>query len=182
MHIKLKTSCTRRRFFSFRLVKKDNILNPNRFDIWSTYSIFAHSDNVFIGKLMYTETVFLSATTTPFSYFPIVLQLIAALGFVGITMLATHFLGPKRKTSDKLINFESGIEQKGNARQPVAIKYFLTAILFVLFDVEVIFFYPYAVNFRELGWEGFTAVLMFVGFFLCGFIYITKKGALKWED
>ncbi|MET3876050.1 MULTISPECIES: NADH-quinone oxidoreductase subunit A [Chitinophaga] len=163
-------------------MKKDNILTLNRFDNWSTYSIFAHSDTVFIGKLMYTETVFLSATTTPFSYFPIVLQLIAALGFVGITMLATHFLGPKRKTSDKLINFESGIEQKGNARQPVAIKYFLTAILFVLFDVEVIFFYPYAVNFRELGWEGFTAVLMFVGFFLCGFIYITKKGALKWED
>ncbi|MBV8255790.1 MAG: NADH-quinone oxidoreductase subunit A [Chitinophaga sp.] len=131
---------------------------------------------------MYTETEFLSATTTPFSYLPIVLQLFAAIGFVGITMFATHFLGPKRKTSDKLINFESGIEQVGNARQPVAIKYFLTAILFVLFDVEVIFFYPYAVNFRSLGWEGFTAVLMFVGFFLCGFIYIVKKGALKWED
>ncbi|RAJ73987.1 NADH-quinone oxidoreductase subunit A [Chitinophaga dinghuensis] len=131
---------------------------------------------------MYTETEFLSATTTPFSYFPIVLQLLAAVGFVGITMFATHFLGPKRKTSDKLINFESGIEQVGNARQPVAIKYFLTAILFVLFDVEVIFFYPYAVNFRDLHWEGFIAVLMFVGFFLCGFIYIVKKGALKWED
>ncbi|MCK7559555.1 NADH-quinone oxidoreductase subunit A [Chitinophaga sedimenti] len=108
--------------------------------------------------------------------------MIAALGFVALTMVATHFLGPKRKTSDKLINFESGIEQKGNARQPVAIKYFLTAILFVLFDVEVIFFYPYAVNFRELGKEGFFAVLMFVGFFVGGFIYIWKKGALMWED
>jgi NADH-quinone oxidoreductase subunit A len=130
---------------------------------------------------MFTDTELLSATT-PFSYFPIVLQLVAALGFVGITMLATHFLGPKRKTSDKLATFESGIEQKGNARQPVAIKYFLTAILFVLFDVEVIFFYPYAVNFKELGWEGFIAMLMFVAFFLCGFFYILKKGALKWED
>ncbi|WP_240155013.1 NADH-quinone oxidoreductase subunit A [Chitinophaga sp. Cy-1792] len=124
----------------------------------------------------------MSASSTPFSYFPIVLQLLAAVGFVGSTMLITHYLGPKRKTEDKLINFESGIEQKGNARQPVAIKYFLTAILFVLFDVEVIFFYPYAVNFKELGWDGFMAVLMFVGFFLCGFIYIVKKGALKWED
>ena len=56
------------------------------------------------------------------------------------------------------------------------------AILFVLFDVEVIFFYPYAVNFRELGWDGFLAVLMFVGFFLCGFYYIHKKGALNWEE
>ncbi|WP_295124710.1 NADH-quinone oxidoreductase subunit A [uncultured Chitinophaga sp.] len=108
--------------------------------------------------------------------------MVAALGFVAITMVGTHFLGPKRKTSDKLINFESGIEQKGNARQPVAIKYFLTAILFVLFDVEVIFFYPYAVNFRELGWEGFLAMLMFVAFFVMGFIYIWKKGALMWED
>jgi NADH-quinone oxidoreductase subunit A len=98
-------------------------------------------------------------------------------------MLAvTHLLGPKRKTSDKLINFESGIPSVGNARQPMAIKYFLVAILFVLFDVEVIFFYPYAVNFRELGTNGFLAVVMFVAFFLCGFIYILKKGALDWED
>jgi len=54
--------------------------------------------------------------------------------------------------------------------------------LFVLFDVEVIFFYPYAVNFRELGWEGFEAVLLFVAFFLVGFVYIIKKGALNWEE
>jgi NADH-quinone oxidoreductase subunit A len=64
----------------------------------------------------------------------------------------------------------------------MAIKYFLVAILFVLFDVEVIFFYPYAVNFRELGWEGFKAVALFVGLFLTGFIYIFKKGALNWEE
>ncbi|WP_223708272.1 NADH-quinone oxidoreductase subunit A [Niabella beijingensis] len=97
-------------------------------------------------------------------------------------MGVTHLLGPKRKTADKLQNFASGIESHGEARQPIAIKYFLTAILFVLFDVEVIFFYPYAVNFKELGWSGFYAVLLFVAFFLCGFIYIVKRGALKWED
>lgn len=131
---------------------------------------------------MFFVSEFLTASNTPVSYFPILLQVVAALGFVGITMVATHFLGPKRKTSDKLENFESGIEQMGNARQPVAIKYFLTAILFVLFDVEVIFFYPYAVNFKELGWEGFLAMLAFVCFFMGGFYYIIKKGALKWED
>lgn len=131
---------------------------------------------------MFFASEFLTASNTPFSYFPIVLQLIAALGFVGVTMVATHFLGPKRKTSDKLVNFESGIEQMGNARQPVAVKYFLTAILFVLFDVEVIFFYPYAVNFKALGWDGFWAMLAFVGFFMGGFFYIIKKGALRWED
>jgi NADH-quinone oxidoreductase subunit A len=94
----------------------------------------------------------------------------------------THLLGPRRNTAEKLQNFESGIEGVGNARTPMAIKYFLVAILFVLFDVEVIFFYPYAVNFRVLGWNGFGEVLLFVGFFLAGFIYIIKKGALNWED
>jgi NADH-quinone oxidoreductase subunit A len=118
----------------------------------------------------------------PFDYFPIALQVMVAIGFVVAMMAVTHLLGPKRRTSDKLINFESGIPSVGNARQPMAIKYFLVAILFVLFDVEVIFFYPYAINFKELGQEGFMAVLMFVAFFLCGFIYIIKKGALEWEE
>jgi NADH-quinone oxidoreductase subunit A len=121
-------------------------------------------------------------TNNSFNYLPIGIQLFFAIGFIGLMMGLTHFLGPKRKTSDKLENFECGIEQQGNARQPLAIKYFLVAILFVLFDVEVIFFYPYAVNFRALGWNGFMAVIMFVGFFLAGFYYIMKKGALKWED
>jgi NADH-quinone oxidoreductase subunit A len=116
------------------------------------------------------------------SYFPVGLQVLFAVGLIVFLMLVTHLLGPKRKTSDKLQNFTSGIESHGDARQPMAIKYFLVAILFVLFDVEVIFFYPYAVNFKGLGWSGFWAVLMFVGFFLCGFIYILKKGALTWEE
>jgi len=116
------------------------------------------------------------------NYLPIGIQLLFAIVFIGGMMALTHLFGPRRKTSDKLVNFESGIESRGNARQPMAVKYFLVAILFVLFDVEVIFFYPYAVNFRELGWHGFIAVLMFVGFFLAGFFYIIKKGALTWED
>ncbi|MFL5741775.1 MAG: NADH-quinone oxidoreductase subunit A [Flavisolibacter sp.] len=116
------------------------------------------------------------------SYFPVGLQILLAVGLIGLLMVVTHLLGPRRKTTDKLQNFTSGIESHGDARQPMAIKYFLVAILFVLFDVEVIFFYPYAVNFRGLGWSGFWAVLMFVGFFLCGFIYIIRKGALTWED
>ena len=116
------------------------------------------------------------------NYLPIGLQLIFAIGLIATIIVGSNYLGPKRKTSDKLQNFESGIEIKGNARQPVSIKYFLVAILFVLFDVEVIFFYPYAVNFRELGWHGFVAVLLFVGLFIAGLVYIFKKGALKWEE
>ncbi|MEY2901293.1 MAG: hypothetical protein RLY89_399 [Bacteroidota bacterium] len=121
-------------------------------------------------------------SNTAANYLPIGIQLIFAAGFVAFMIGLSAWVGPKRKTADKLENFASGIESHGNARQPMAIKYFLVAILFVLFDVEVIFFYPYAVNFRELGWGGFSALLMFVGFFVIGFIYIIKKGALKWED
>lgn len=116
------------------------------------------------------------------SYIPVAIQLLLVIGLIGLLLVVTHWLGPKRKTADKLENFASGIASHGEARQPMAIKYFLVAILFVLFDVEVIFFYPYAVNFKFLGWSGFWSVMMFVGFFLCGFIYIIKKGALKWED
>ena len=85
------------------------------------------------------------------------------------------------KTAKREDNFECGIENQGNARFPVSVKYFLSAILFVLFDVEVIFFYPYAVNFKEMGWTGFAAVVAFVGFFLMGFVYVWKRGALEWE-
>lgn len=116
------------------------------------------------------------------SYLPVGIQILLVAGLISFLLAATHWLGPKRKTADKLENFASGISSHGDARQPMAIKYFLVAVLFVLFDVEVIFFYPYAVNFKGLGWQGFWAVMMFVAFFLCGFIYIIKKGALKWED
>jgi NADH-quinone oxidoreductase subunit A len=115
------------------------------------------------------------------NYLPIGIQLIFAAALLSLMIYGTSVLGPKRKTADKLENFEGGIEIQGNARKPIAVKYFLVAILFVLFDVEVIFFYPYAVNFRELGWQGFGAICMFVGFFLAGFIYIIKKGGLNWE-
>ena len=88
---------------------------------------------------------------------------------------------PRLKSKKKDANFECGIEVQGNARFPVSIRYFMTAILFVLFDVEVIFFYPYAVNFNKLELEGLLAVIMFVAFFLIGFFYVYKKGALEWE-
>jgi NADH-quinone oxidoreductase subunit A len=131
---------------------------------------------------MYLLQAAVTEANSSANYLPIGLQFLFAIGLVVVMMGATHLLGPKRKTEDKLQNFESGIESVGNARQPMAVKYFLVAILFVLFDVEVIFFYPYAVNFRELGWAGFGAVTMFVAFFLLGFYYIIKKGALTWED
>ena len=115
-------------------------------------------------------------------YLPIVLMFLMAAGFVAVTMVVTHWLGPKRKTKVKLESFECGIESKGNARIPFHIKYFLVAILFVLFDVEVIFMYPWAVNFREFGLPGFIEMIVFIGLLLVGFFYIIKKKALEWED
>ena len=134
-------------------------------------------------QLLQTDlTNVVNDVNTSGSYIPVAIQVLLVVGLITFLLGVTHWLGPKRKTADKLENFASGIESHGEARQPMAIKYFLVAILFVLFDVEVIFFYPYAVNFKALDWDGFWAVMMFVSFFLCGFIYIIKKGALKWED
>jgi NADH-quinone oxidoreductase subunit A len=119
--------------------------------------------------------------STSIDYLALVVQFLVAAGFVVTTMVATHLIGPKRKTADKLENFECGIVAQGNARIPFSIKYFLIAILFVMFDVEVIFMYPWAVNFHELGQVGFMEMLFFTGTLLIGFLYILKKGALKWN-
>ena len=117
----------------------------------------------------------------PTGYLPIVMQSLVALGFVLLVLVVVPRLGPRRMSKKKNENFECGIESQGDARIPVSIKYLMTAILFVLFDVEVIFFYPYAVNFRAMGTEGFMAVLMFVGLFLIGFYYVLRKGAFEWD-
>lgn len=119
----------------------------------------------------------------PESYIPILIQAAVGLGFVLLSLAGTHFLGPKQQKSSTRKNesFECGIEVEGNARTPFSVKYFLTAILFVLFDIEIVFFYPYAVNFREFGMEGFLAVLMFVSVFFMAFVYVWKRGALDWD-
>lgn len=123
----------------------------------------------------------MTSQSLPVDFLPIVFQIVVALGFVVVTLFATHYLGPKRKTSDKLATFEAGVKVIGNARQPFSIKYFLVAILFVLFDIEVIFMYPWAVNFRELKMDGMIEMFIFMGTLLLGFIYILKKKALTWD-
>jgi len=126
----------------------------------------------------------MNSSFVPEDFLPVVLQVIVAMGFVVLVMLLTHIIGGKRKrirSIRKEENFECGIEIKGNARFPFSVKYFLIAILFVLFDVEVVFFYPWAVNFSALSWPGFFEMLLFIAFFLVGFYYIVKKGALEWS-
>ncbi len=122
-----------------------------------------------------------TAASSPLDFLPVALMFIVALAVVIAILIVTHWLGPKRKSKIKEATFECGIEVQGNARFPFSIKYFLVAILFVLFDVEVIFMYPWAVNFKNLGLPGFIEMLTFVALLLVGFYYIIKKGALKWE-
>ena len=119
--------------------------------------------------------------STPVDYLPIAMMFVVAIGFVLFVMFATHWMGPKHKSKVKLEAFECGIESQGNSRLPFSIKYFLIAILFVLFDVEVIFMYPWAVNFKDLQLFGFVEMLVFLALFMIGFFYIIKKGALKWD-
>ena len=128
------------------------------------------------------KPLYMNTVSSPLDYLPIVLMFIVALGFVVTTMVASHWLGPKRKTKIKLESFECGVESEGNARLPFAIKYFLVAILFVLFDIEVIFMYPWAVNFKELGMLGVIEVFTFIILLLVGFYYMLSKKALKWEE
>lgn len=119
----------------------------------------------------------------PADYIPILITFAVGFGFVMLCILGTHFLGPRQKESSfkKNESFECGIDVEGNARSPFSVKYFLTAVLFVLFDVEIVFFYPYAVNLREFGVEGFLAVLTFISVFFIAFVYVWKRGALDWD-
>lgn len=117
----------------------------------------------------------------PSDYLPVFIQLLLALGFIVTTMIVTHSIGPKRNSQKKDDPFECGLPVVGDARAPISIKYFLIAILFVLFDVEVIFMYPWAVNFKQLGLLGFIEMVLFMGLLLAGFYYIIRKGVLKWE-
>ncbi|WLD23164.1 NADH-quinone oxidoreductase subunit A [Flavobacterium dauae] len=112
---------------------------------------------------------------------PILMQLGLAAGFVFVTILVSGFLGPKKASKNKDVNFECGIESFGNARVPFNVRYFLVAILFVLFDVEVIFMYPWAVNFMELGWEGLYKMGIFMFLLIVGLLYEFKKKGLEFE-
>ena len=117
----------------------------------------------------------------PSDFLPILVLLVTAIGFIVTTMIVTHAIGPKRNSELKDAPFECGIDSEGDARAPISIKYFLTAILFVLFDVEVIFMYPWAVNFKKLGWFGFSEMVVFLTLLMAGFYYVIRKGVLNWE-
>ncbi|MGI6639648.1 MAG: NADH-quinone oxidoreductase subunit A [Desulfobulbus sp.] len=116
----------------------------------------------------------------------LVLSVIALFGLallVPLIMLATVVLGPRADNAAKHAPYESGIKRMiGLAEQKFSVKFYLLAILFLLFDIEIVFMYPWAVGLRELGWFGFIEMITFMLLLLTGLIYIIKKGVLNWRE
>lgn len=114
-------------------------------------------------------------------YLPLLIQLIAAAGISGIILLLSSLVGRGKRTAAKLQAYECGIRPTGDAREPFSVKFYLVAMIFILFDVEAIFLYPWAYVFRELRWFGFVEMMLFIGVVLGGYVYLWKKGALDWR-
>lgn len=111
-----------------------------------------------------------------------VFMIIAFALFVAVAMFTlASLLGPKNPTETKNIPFECGSESTGSQQVKISVKFYLTAILFVIFDIEAIFLYPWSVLFQRLGWAGLVEMLVFLSVLSAALIYIWKKGALEWE-
>jgi NADH-quinone oxidoreductase subunit A len=122
-------------------------------------------------------------TPTPLSpYLPLAVVLLLAGGMAMLIPQITTRLGPRRPSAIKSTSSEAGSESTGPARQRFAVKFYVVALLFIVFDVEAVFLYPWAVNFKALGWFGYIEMLVFAVTLVVGLIYIWKKGALDWES
>jgi NADH-quinone oxidoreductase subunit A len=110
----------------------------------------------------------------------ILLMIALGAGFGAISVLLSNLLGPKNPTPEKLAPYECGMPPVGDARERQSVKFYLVAMIFLLFDIEVAFLYPWAMALRDLGWPGFVQVVLFMGLLLFGYIYVWRKGALDW--
>src|SRR5687768_17324221 len=114
-------------------------------------------------------------------YFPILLFILVGLGVGVVPMVLGKLLGPSRPDSEKLSPYECGFEAFEDARMKFDVRYYLVAILFILFDLEIAFLFPWAVVLDEIGLFGFIAMMVFLGILVVGFIYEWNKGALEWD-
>jgi NADH-quinone oxidoreductase subunit A len=115
------------------------------------------------------------------NYLPILIFMIVGGALGMLVPLVGYLLGPKRPDAQKLSPYECGFTEFGDSRIPFDVRYYLVAILFIIFDLETAFLVPWSVAFRELGWFGLAAMGIFLGILIIGFIYEWKKGALEWE-
>lgn len=114
-------------------------------------------------------------------YFPVLVQALVAMGLAAGLLTVSYLLGKRVRNKVKDMPYESGIVPTGDARQRFSVKFYLVGMLFILFDIEAIFLYPWVVVYRELKMFAFLEMLVFVALILCGFFYIWKKGALDWS-
>jgi len=117
----------------------------------------------------------------PIQYLPIAILLLLATIFAVAVVAVGHLLGPRRPTLRKSLPYESGMNPFGPGTRRMPVRFYMVAVLFILFDIEVVFFLPWAIVFRQLGLFGLVEMLIFVLILVVGYVYAWKKGALEWE-
>ena len=115
------------------------------------------------------------------NYLPVLLVFVISILVAGAILILSRFVGKGRPNPDKLAPYECGVNPIGTARERFSVKFYLVAMLFLLFDIEAVFLFPWAVVYRNLGLFGFFEMLLFILAILAGYIYVWKKGALEWE-
>ncbi len=115
------------------------------------------------------------------NYAPLLIHILVAMGFAGTLLVLSILVGYRRPSRAKSEAYECGVRPTGDAREPFSVKFYLVAILFILFDVESIFLYPWAYVYRDLRLFGFFEMLLYILILLAGYIYLWKKGALDWN-
>src|SRR5437879_8421759 len=115
-------------------------------------------------------------------WFSILLMIALGAGFAATSVMLSSVLGPRKPSAEKLAPYECGMPPVGDARERQSIKFYLVAMIFLLFDIEVAFLYPWAMALRDLGWPGFIQVVLFVLLLLAGYVYVWRKGALDWGE
>jgi NADH-quinone oxidoreductase subunit A len=115
-------------------------------------------------------------------WFSILLMIVLGAGFALISVVLASVLGPRKPSPEKLAPYECGMPAVGDARERQSVKFYLVAMIFLLFDIEVAFLYPWAMALRDLGWRGFGQVVLFMVLLLFGYIYVWRKGALDWGN
>ncbi len=117
----------------------------------------------------------------PADYIPILVMVVVVVGFAAAGLIVSALTGPRHPNPTKLSPYESGMPPFGSARRRISVRFYLTAVLFILFDIEIIFFYPWAVLFKQLGLFGLIEMAVFVFVLLVGYVYIWKKGGFDWD-
>ncbi len=110
----------------------------------------------------------------------ILLFIVLGAGFALIAVFLSSLLGPRKPSPEKSAPYECGMPPVGNARERQSVKFYLVAMIFLLFDIEVAFLYPWAMALRDLGWGGFLQLVLFMLLLLAGYVYVWRKGALDW--